>query len=215
MSTSDTIRVALVEDDPGTRDGLRVLLERAPRCRCVGAFASAEDYLQWRGGERPDVVLVDIQLPGMAGTDLVPQLRLNDPSTAILMLTAYSDDDKVLTAICRGAQGYLLKKTPPSRLLESIRDVRAGGSPISPEIARKVLNLFRRAIPHEPAAAGLKPHEVRLLALMADGHSYEAAGQELHISINTVRSYIRSIYEKLQVHSKSAAVSKALKSGIL
>jgi DNA-binding NarL/FixJ family response regulator len=161
------------------------------------------------------VVLVDIRLPGMLGTELVAHLRARDATVAILMLTAYSDDDKVFAAICNGAQGYLLKNTPPARLLDSIRDVCGGGSPISPGIARKVLEAFRTLEQQQRQSSDLKPIEVRLLGLLADGHTYETAGRQLSISINTVRSYIRSTYDKLQVHSKAAAVSKAMRSGIL
>ena len=214
MSADDTIAVALVEDDRSTREGLRLLIERARGFRCVGAFVSAEDALL-RLAECPDVVLVDVQLPEMTGTELVPLLRERCPAVSILMLTAYDDDDKVFASICNGAHGYLLKKTPPSRLLEHIRDTNAGGSPISPEIARRMLSAFRQLAPRHTATGNLKPIEVRLLGLLADGHSYQSAGAALHISINTVRSYVRSIYETLQVHSKSEAVSKALRRGIL
>ena len=215
MSIPDPIRVTIVEDDRGTREGLQVLIDRAEGFRCLAAFSSAEALLQQYGRDRTDVVLVDIRLPGMPGTELVAHLRARDAAVAILMLTAYSDDDKVFAAICNGAQGYLLKNTPPARLLDSIRDVRNGGSPISPGIARKVLEAFRRLERQHAQSSDLKPVEVRLLGLLADGHTYETAGRQLNISINTVRSYIRSTYDKLQVHSKSAAVSKAMKNGIL
>jgi DNA-binding NarL/FixJ family response regulator len=215
VTIPDPIRVMIVEDDGGTRQGLELLIDRAPGFRCVAAFASAEALLQQTRGERPHVVLVDIRLPGMPGTELVAHLRALDPAVAILMLTAYSDDDKVFTAICNGAQGYLLKNTPPTHLLDAIRDAWNGGSPISPGIARKVLDAFRKLERQHRQPSDLKPIEVRLLGLLADGHTYETAGRQLNMSINTVRSYIRSTYEKLQVHSKSAAVSKAMRSGIL
>jgi DNA-binding NarL/FixJ family response regulator len=210
----DAIRVAIVEDDRETLDGLRQLIDRAGGFHCVGGFRSAEELLA-RQGEDPHVFLLDIQLPGMSGPELVTRLRERRSSSAIVMLTAYGDDEHVFASICNGAQGYLLKKTPPDRLLEGIRDARAGASPISPEIARKVIDAFRQGPRRPTEASELTPHEVRLLALLADGHSYEATGRELKISVNTVRSYIRSIYEKLQVHSKAAAVGKALRTGIL
>ena len=210
----DVIRVAVVEDDRETLDGLRRLIDRAAGFHCVGSFQSAEELLK-RPHDEPHVYLLDIQLPGINGAQLVSRLRERGSPAAILMLTAYADDDKVFASICNGAQGYLLKKTPPDRLLESIRDARGGGAPMSPEIARKVIDAFRDAAPRPTDTSGLKPHEVRVLALLADGYSYESAGRELKISVNTVRSYIRSIYDKLQVHSKSAAVSKALRTGIL
>jgi DNA-binding NarL/FixJ family response regulator len=215
MAIPNPIRVIVVEDDRGTRDGLRLLIDRARGFRCIGTFASAESALQRDEDERPDVVLVDTQLPGMSGADLVLRLRQRDPAIAVLMLTAYGDNDSVFTSICNGAQGYLLKNTPPGRLLEAVRETCAGGSPISPEIARKVLNAFRQLEPRHSGQCDLKPSEIRLLALLAEGHSYATAGRELNVSINTIRSYIRSIYDKLHVHSKSEAVVKALKSGFL
>jgi DNA-binding NarL/FixJ family response regulator len=215
MPVPSTIRVIVVEDDRGTRDGLRLLIDRAEGFECIGTFGSAEAALAADSDRRPHVVLLDIQLPDMSGTDLVLRLRQRDPDVAILMLTAFSDNDKVFASICNGAHGYLLKNTPPGRLLEAIRDARAGGSPISPEIARKVLNAFRQLEPRPSGQSELKPSEIRLLALLAEGHSYETAGRELNVSINTIRSHIRSIYDTLHVHSKSEAVVKAMKSGIL
>jgi DNA-binding NarL/FixJ family response regulator len=133
----------------------------------------------------------------------------------VLMLTVYSDEDKIFESICNGAVGYLLKKTPPARLLDAIREAASGGAPMSPEIARKVVTLFRKTAVAERPFESLTPQELRLLQLLADGHSYQAAAERLAISLNTVRSYIRNVYEKLHVHSKSEAVSKALRSGLI
>jgi DNA-binding NarL/FixJ family response regulator len=127
----------------------------------------------------------------------------------------FAEDETVFASLCRGASGYLLKKTPPARLLEAIREASEGGAPMSPEIARKVIRMFRDFQPREPLDSDLTPAELRLLQLLADGYSYRAAGERLHVSINTIRSYIRAIYEKLHVHSKSEAVSKALKAGLI
>jgi DNA-binding NarL/FixJ family response regulator len=122
---------------------------------------------------------------------------------------------RIFEALCAGACGYLLKKTPPARLLESIREALEGGAPMSPEVARRVVGLFRKIAPPAGAPHGLTPHEVRLVKLFVEGHSYKTAGEELGVSINTVRSYIRNVYEKLQVHSKSEAVARALRDGMV
>jgi DNA-binding NarL/FixJ family response regulator len=151
----------------------------------------------------------------MLGSEGVAPLCARYPDAAVLMLTVYDEQDKVFESICNGASGYLLKKTPPARLIDAIRDAAAGGSPMSPEIARKVIQLFRRThAPKQPANA-LTPQELRLLALLADGHSYQSAAGQLDITINTARNHVRSIYDKLHVHTKSEAVAKAIKQGLL
>lgn len=213
MMSEETIRVAVVEDDRLTREGLDALIDGTPGFRSVGSWRSAEEALA--ASDRPDVLLLDIHLPGMAGTDAVPRFRERWPETVVLMLTVFAEEDKIFDSLCRGANGYLLKKTPPAALLEAVRVARHGGSPMSPEIARKVIHLFREFRPHVALDATLTPQETRLLALFAEGHSYQAAADQLHVSVNTVRNYIRSIYDKLHVHSKSEAVSKALKAGLI
>jgi DNA-binding NarL/FixJ family response regulator len=212
---AETIRTAIVEDDRLAREGLRLLIDGTPGFQCVGAYGSAEEGLHSLRGTPADVLLLDIQLPGMEGTEAVEIFADRFPKTAIIMLTLYDDEERVFTALCRGARGYLLKKTPPARLLEAVREARDGGAPLSPEIAHKVVRLFRDLRPPTKAEHDLTYQEVRLLALLADGHSYQTAAAELKVSINTVRNYIRSIYDKLHVHSKSEAVSKALKAGII
>jgi len=209
------IRVAIVEDDTALREGLRMLIAGTPGYRLTGAFESVEASLEPLSADGPDVLLLDINLPGMLGSQAAGVLRERLPRMQILMLTIYAEQDRVFESICNGACGYLLKKTPPARLLEAIREAHEGGSPMSPEIARKVVDLFRKT--HEPAdpQERLTPAEVRLLRLLSEGHSYQSAGEELHISVNTVRNYIRNIYEKLRVHSKSEAVTKALRTGLI
>jgi DNA-binding NarL/FixJ family response regulator len=215
--SSQPLRVAVVEDDRPTRDGLRLLIDGTPGFRCVGTFYNAEEALRapLTADRQADVVLLDVHLPGMNGTDAVPRLRARWPDTLILMLTVFAEDETVFASLCRGACGYLLKKTPPARLLEAIREASDGGAPMSPEIARKVIRMFRDFEPREAIDATLTPAEVRLLQLLSEGYSYQAAGERLHVSINTIRGYIRTIYDKLHVHSKSAAVSKALRSGLI
>lgn len=215
MQTDEPIRVAIIEDNRTTREGLAALIDGTAGYRCVGKFGSMEEALRLLSLNVPHVLLLDIHLPGMSGSEGVRVLKEQYPSMQILMLTVYAEEEKVFESICNGACGYLLKKTPPAKLLEAIRDAHEGGSPMSPEIARKVVTLFQKTGPPEKLDAQLLPQEVRLLELLAQGCSYQVAADRLGISINTVRKRICSIYEKLHVHSKSEAVSKALKSRII
>jgi DNA-binding NarL/FixJ family response regulator len=207
--------VAIVEDDRTTREGLAMLIDGSRGCRCVGAYRSVEEALQSGGGAGVDVVLLDIDLPGMPGSEGVRPLRGQWPAAEILMLTVFPDDAKIFESICNGAVGYLLKKTPAPRLLAAIGEAAAGGAPMSPEIARKVVTLFRRVAPPPDAHGLLTPQETLVLQRLADGYGYQAIGVQLGISVNTVRSHIRAVYEKLHVHSKSAAVSQALRRGLI
>ncbi len=208
------IRVGIVEDDKAVREGLAQLIGGTPGYECAAAFRSVEEALASRAAP-PDVMLLDIHLPGMPGTQGVRALRERHPGLQILMLTVDADEDKIFEAIRNGACGYLLKKTPPSQLLEALRQVQDGGAPMSPEIARKVIEIFQKTRSPQKAEYHLAPQEVRLLALLAQGYSYQGVANQLHVSINTVRNYIRSIYDKLHVHSRSEAVSKALRGGII
>jgi DNA-binding NarL/FixJ family response regulator len=161
--------------------------------------------------EVPEVALVDIGLPGMSGIEGLAVLRQRYPSVALLMLTVYEDDERIFRALCAGACGYLLKKTPPVKLLEALAEVLAGGAPMSPEIARRVLSLFREIRPPERVDYDLTPHELRLLKLLVEGHNYQTAAAELRVSFSTINFHMQNIYGKLQVHSKSEAVAKALR----
>lgn len=210
----DSIRVAIVEDDRATREGLGVLINGTPGHKCVATFRSVEDALR-ADGEDPDVLLLDIDLPGMSGADGVGLLKQKYQPAEILMLTVHADEDKVFESICNGACGYLLKETPPARLLEAIQEACGGGAPMSPEIARKVVTLFQKTGPPEKFDEQLSPQEIRLLKLFVEGYSYRGAAERLNISVNTVRDYIRSIYEKLHVHSKSEAVAKAIRNRMI
>jgi len=191
-----------------------MLINGTPGYRCVATYRSVEDALRSTAGEAADVLLLDINLPGMLGSEGVKELKQKHPSMEILMLTVYAEQDKVFESICNGACGYLLKETPPAKLHQPITEAHRGGAPMSPEIARKVVTLFQKAGPVEKVDA-LTPQEVRLLKLLSEGYSYQGASEHLNISVNTVRDYIRSIYEKLHVHSKSEAVTKALRSRII
>src|SRR5215510_2549754 len=212
---SSPLRVALVDDDPTTREALAQLIDGASGYRCVGRYDSVESALGAPRDRAPQVLLLDVNLPGMSGSEGVRELRRRFPATEVLMLTVYAEEDKVFESICNGAVGYLLKKTPPHRLLDPIREAAPGGAPMSPEIARKVVQLFRRAPAIESGDEPLTSQETRLLQLLAEGYSYQAAGERMAISVNTVRSYVRIVYDKLHVHSKSEAVSKALRRGLI
>jgi DNA-binding NarL/FixJ family response regulator len=208
------IEVALVEDDPALADGLRLLIDGTEGFACARVFGSVETALRDLR-QPPNVLLLDVHLPGMLGSEGVRLIRDRFPATEVIMLTVYSEEDRVFESICNGACGYLLKKTPPAQLLQAIAEASQGGAPMSPEIARKVVTLFRTVRPPGPADHDLTPQETRLLRLLSEGHSYESAGANLNVSVNTVRNYVRSVYDKLHVHSKSEAVSKALRRGIL
>ena len=212
---TQALRVAIVEDDRTTREALAELLANAPGYACVGAFRSVEDAI---AGETSQVhvALVDIDLPGMPGSEGVRLLRNHWPRCEVVMLTVYPDAHKVFESICNGAVGYLLKKTPARRLLEAIREGAAGGAPMSPEIARQVVTTFRAA-PSPPVLTddGLTSQETLVLQLLADGFSYGTVASRMSISVNTVRTYIRNVYSKLHVHTKSEAVSQALRRGLI
>jgi len=209
------IRVAIVEDDRPTREGLGMLINGTPGYHCVGTYRTVEDALRAISRDVPDVLLLDINLPGMPGSEGVKPLKQRLPPMEVLMLTVYAEQDKVFESICNGASGYLLKETPPAKLLEAISEAHRGGAPMSPEIARKLVTLFQKTGPTEKIEEQITPQEARLLKLLSEGYSYQGAAERLNISVNTVRDYVRSIYEKLHVHSKSAAVTKALRSRII
>ena len=210
-----TIRVAIIEDRREIRDGLATLIEFTDGFECTGKFGSMEEALARLKHDVPDIVLSDIGLPGMDGIEGVKRIKAEHPGIILLMLSVYEDNDRIFDALCAGAVGYLLKKTPPARLLESLREAMAGGAPMSPEVARRVINLFKEIRPPERVDYDLSPHELRLLKLLVEGHSYKTAARELNVSVNTISFHLKNIYEKLQVHSKSEAVAKALKNRLV
>jgi DNA-binding NarL/FixJ family response regulator len=215
-SGSAILTAVIVEDQHDVREGLHVLINGTHGYRCLGAFRSMEDALAGlNGAEVPGVVLVDIGLPGMSGIDGIPLLKTRFPESAVLILTVYDDDERIFSALCAGASGYMLKNTPPARLLDGLREAAGGGAPLSPEVARKVIALFREFRPPDQSDYDLTPHEMRLLKLLAEGHNYKTAAAHLGCSVNTVSFHMRRIYEKLHVHSKSEAVAKALRGGIV
>lgn len=207
--------VATIEDRREIREGLATLIDETPGFRCVGRYRSMEEALDGFRNHPADLSLVDIELPGMSGLEGIRILREHYPAMLLLMLTVYDDDERIFEALCAGACGYLLKKTPPQRLLESLHDAVNGGAPMSPDVARRVIRIFRDVCPPEKAEYDLTPHEVRLLKLMVEGHSYKSAANILRVSSHTVSFHLRHIYEKLEVHSKSEAVAKALRSRLV
>lgn len=215
QSDSQVIGVAIIEDDPELRTGLSFLINRTRDFECRHVYASMEAALEGIGVNPPRVALVDIGLPGINGIDGVRILRERHPSVAPVLLTVYRDDDRIFQAICAGACGYLLKKTPPARLLEALQEIAEGGAVMSPEVAMRVVELFRQTKPPESSYAGLSHQETRLLKLLAEGHLKKTAAAELGISIHTVSFHLRSIYEKLHVHTRSEAVARALRSGLI
>jgi DNA-binding NarL/FixJ family response regulator len=214
-AVSEPIRVAIIEDMREVREGLKSLINGTHGFRCANSFRSMEDALACIGSEKLDVILTDIGLPGMSGIEGISILRERYPEVPIIALTIYDNDDNVFSALCAGASGYLLKNTPPARLLESLREVVDGGAPMSPEIARYVIRLFREFSPPARATYHLTPQELELLKLLVEGHHYKTAAHELSISTNTVSFHLKNIYTKLQVHSKTEAVAKALREHLI
>ncbi len=210
-----SIGAAIIEDQAETREGLSMLINRTPGFECMHVYASMEAALDGIAANPPRVALVDIGLPGMSGIDGVKILRERFPSIAPVVLTVYRDDDRIFKAVCAGACGYLLKTTPPAKLMEALGEIAGGGAVMSPEVAMRVVELFRRTRPPESASARLSPQELRLLKLLAEGHQNKTAADELGISIHTVSFHLRSIYEKLHVHSRSEAVVRALRDGLI
>lgn len=210
-----TVRIGIVEDQRELREGLAALINNSAQYECTGSFRSMEEALAAIGGNPPQIMLIDIGLPGMSGIDGMRLLKDRYPELLLLMLTVYDDDERIVNAICAGACGYLLKNTPPAKLLDALREAVEGGAPMSPEVARRVMALFRANPPPKKVEYNLTPHESRLLKMLVDGHNYKTAAASLGISINTVSFHMRSIYEKLQVHSKSEAVAKALRDGVV
>jgi DNA-binding NarL/FixJ family response regulator len=211
----DPIKVVLIEDQRTIREGLAALIGGTDGFVCIGSYASMEEALPRIGARLPDVVLADIGLPGVSGIEGISILKERHPSLPILMLMVYKDDERIFQAVCAGARGYLLKKTPPARLLESLREIVSGGAPMSPEVARRVLELFQQIHPPAHVDYHLTPHELRLLRLLVEGHNYKTAAQEVGCTVHVISFHMKNIYEKLQVHSKSEAVARALRDHII
>ena len=205
------IKVAIVDDDEGIRSSLATLIRRAPTLRLAGEFPDAETALKEIPRRPPDVVLMDINLPGLNGVECVRQLKAALPATQFLMLTVYEDSDSLFNSFKAGASGYLLKRTAPARLLEAILDVHSGGSPMTPQLARRVVQFFSPSSAEGSPVSKLTPGEREFLDQLANGYAYKEIADRMKISIDTVRSYVRTVYEKLHVHSRTEAVVKYLR----
>jgi DNA-binding NarL/FixJ family response regulator len=205
------IAVAIVEDNDQLRGTLARVIDRAEGFRCVGQHASAEDALAALPQQKPDVVLMDINLPGLNGVECVRRLKPLLPQTQVVMLTVYEDTDNIFNALAAGASGYLLKRTSRDELLAAIKEVHAGGSPMTAHIARKVVQSFQRAGPSPQPAENLSPREQEVLDLLSQGFLYKEIADRLGVSYETVHTYIRRIYEKLHVRTRTEAVAKFLR----
>lgn len=207
------INVAIVEDNNTIRDGLAALINGTDGYKCIGAYIDCESFLTELVRKEPDVVLMDIALPGMSGIEGVKIATEKKPELAVLMLTIYEESDKVFDALCSGACGYLVKNTPPSRLLDAIKEVYEGGSPMSSRIARDVINAFKEGtiLADSEPEYKLSEREIEVLNKLAEGNNYREIADALFISVDTVRHHIRNIYKKLHVHSRSEAVAKAIR----
>mgnify|MGYP001373265724 CR=1 FL=1 len=210
------INVVIVEDNRIIREGLATLIDSTEGYACIGNFGSGEDFLAQLPGLSADVVLMDVGLPGKNGIDTLKEAKA-DTSANFLMLTVYEDNEVIFDALCAGACGYLVKKTPPSRLLEAIKEVFEGGSPMSSHIARKVITVFQKSpvAETESTDSALTTRERDVLALLGQGNNYQEIANSLFISIDTVRHHIRNIYKKLHVHTQSEAVAKAIRKGLI
>ncbi len=204
------IKVSIVEDNRGTRESLSELLGRAPALECVGAHPTGEEALSCIPAEQPDVVLMDINLPGMSGIDCVSRLKELLPKTQVLMLTTYEESDLIFDSLRKGASGYLLKNMPPAELIQAVEQVHAGGAPMSMQIARKVVNHFRQLQRTDAEAETLTKREQEILALLAKGFLYKEIADQLGITLSTVRAHLHTVYEKLHVQSRTQAVVKFL-----
>jgi DNA-binding NarL/FixJ family response regulator len=218
LPQSTTLDVAIVEDDDGIRTSYEGLLKLTPGMRCVGSYRSCEEAIENLNQRLPHIILMDIGLPGMSGIEGTREIKSRWPEIDVLMQTVYDDDERIFDSICAGASGYVLKNAEPGQLIQSIREIR-NGAPMSAAIARKVLELMRthRPVledqkPTETPSTNLSPRELDILQSLVEGLSYRRIAEKHFISIHTVHAHIKKIYEKLQVNSKSAAVSKALKS---
>jgi DNA-binding NarL/FixJ family response regulator len=211
------IKVVIVEDNDAIREGLKVLIDGTEGFSCIGSFPQCEIMLKVITKLEPDVLLMDIGLPGMNGIEGIKKVKAILPEIYILVLTIYEENDLIFDALCAGACGYLVKKTPPSKLLEAISEAYQGGAPMTSHIARKVIDFFQKKKQTNPndSQGILTPREKQVLTGLVEGNSFKVIADANFISIETVRFHFRNIYRKLHVHSQSEAVAKAIKEGLI
>jgi len=208
LNSGMSISVSIVEDDAGVRNTLAKLIDSSSGFRCLSQHPSAESALRELPKANPEVVLMDINLPGLSGVECVRRLKPTLPRAQIIMLTVYQNTEHIFNALAAGATGYLLKQTPPAELLAAIRDVHGGGSPMSSHIARKIVQSFQKPAPANRGLESLTPRETEVLDYLAKGFLYKEIAEALKISYDTVHAHIRKIYEKLQVRSRTEAVAR-------
>lgn len=208
-----SITVSIVEDDAQVRGSLAELIDGSPGYRCVSRHGSAEDALVEIPRGKPDVTLMDINLPGLNGVECVRRLKPQLPKTQIIMLTVYQNTELIFNALAAGATGYMLKQTPPAELLAAITDVHGGGSPMSSHIARKIVSSFQKPVEAARDAVALSPREIEVLDLLSKGYLYKEIADMLKLTYATVHTHIRHIYEKLHVRSRTEAVARHLNQG--
>jgi DNA-binding NarL/FixJ family response regulator len=210
-SSSMPTRVAIVEDNNEIRETLAFFISNSPGFECVAACASGEEALALLPELKPNVILMDIGLPGINGIECIKQLRSSSPESQIMMLTVFEDDERIYQSLEAGANGYLIKKTEPAKLLEAIGELHRGGAPMSPSIAIRVVRAFRTPLPDESAKAALSPREWEIVEHLSKGFLYKEIADALGISLDTVRTHIHRIYQKLHARSRTEAVNKAFK----
>ena len=211
------INVIIVEDSTTIREGLKLLIDGTAGYKCVAAFSNCEDLLEEITKLKVDVILMDIDLPGISGIEGIRRIKKISDEILILILTIYDENDLIFEALCAGASGYLVKKTPPAKLLDAIKDAHEGGAPMTSNIARKVVDYFQKTKPFHKDAENiaLTKREKEVLSGLVEGNSYKAIADELNVIFDTVRFHFRNIYKKMHVHSQSEAVVKALKEGLV
>jgi DNA-binding NarL/FixJ family response regulator len=205
------ITVSIVDDEKELRESIKAFIDGSPGFRCVSAYHSAETALKHLPEDRPDVVLMDIHLTGMSGIECAERLKTMTPEMQVMMLTVYEDTDQIFKALAAGASGYMLKRSTPAKLLEAIKELNEGGSPMSSSIARKVVASFQNSGQGRDEKTNLSPREQMVLESMAKGLTYKQAADQFGISIGTIRTYVRRIYDKLHVQSRTEAVAEYLR----